>query len=231
MNACPHGKSYRSGCRCDACRAKVAKYMQDYRRRNAEKSWGKEFSTDLVSPEVATKLLWNAYTVQGMTFSEISRLTGINLGSVKTIFYQKHEYITRATEKKILDNLSAGTTPRRRKMATRQRVDSHKYVWVVYCLFAQGWTNDALDEFLRDHGQLDTSCFVRYATRGHLMYYETAQKILWLRDNVGDKQGPSTLNKKRMKARGIFPLIHYTDDGELLVDSLLPEQRRILEGL
>lgn len=199
--------------------------MQGYRRRKAEARWGKEHPTDMVSPEVGAKLIWHAVSVEGMTFVDVMHATGVWKETVAKIYYQKVSHIQRRTHDKLVAGLD-----REDLMATRgpeSLIDARKYNWVIGCLHAQGWRQDDLTQLLREAG---FEFNVRHHTRHRFMIKKrNAEAIEWLMNTVQDKKGPSLQTRTRTQNQGIFPLIHYTEDGELIESSLLPEQRAILK--
>lgn len=221
MNPCPNNSSYRAGCKCDACKAKVAKYMSDYRRRKAEKKWGATHDSDLMSPERCEKLIWDAYSVRGMTLAEITRVCGINKQTTSAIFNQQREHVTREIHDRIVAGLERGYTMRHREPTTL--VDAYKYTWMIWCLHAQGWRETDLMEMLRAGGR--NSGFIRHAKNNPQIQWRNAQSILWLAEKIGDRHGPSKQTAAMMRKRGIYPLIHYTEDGEL-IESSIPQPGR-----
>lgn len=224
MAKCSLGSTYKAGCRCPDCRAYVAAAMKKYRRRIAMREWGNSFPTDLVSPETACKLIWDAVSVRGMSFREVARLCGIDRQTVSEIFHQKRDRILKDTEEIIIRNLDKDHVPR--AFDGGSLVDAHPYHHVILGLHAQGWREMDMLAMLRQHG-FNTG-FFRHSKERPLILYRNAKAITWLKEKIGDRRGPSRQTAKTMEKRGIFPLIHYTEDGQLIVDSLLPEQRAAL---
>src|SRR5574339_1238457 len=187
MAKCSLGRTYKDGCRCDECRAYVAAAMKKYRRRNAMKEWGNQFPTDLVSAETACKLIWDAHGCRGLTFREIARLTGLDRQTISEIYYQKRQRITRDTEAIVIRNLDKDYTPRALDDTTL--VDAEPYHHIVFCLHAQGWRELDMVKMLKDAGF--NHGFFRHSKERPLIMYKNAKAILWLRDKIGDRRGPS----------------------------------------
>lgn len=201
--------------------------MANSRRRDAERAWGKTFPSDPVSPERAEKLVWEAHEHHGMSFREIARLTTIERQAIAAIYNRKRKFITRDTHDKIVGALDRGYVARAIDDSTR--VPAAPYHLILKCLHAQGWREVDFIEMIKEQGW--NHGFLRHNKRGReYILYGNARIIEWLRDTIGDKRGPSAISAKYMENRGFFPLIHYNEEGKLLVTSLRPDQRARLNA-
>jgi len=221
------GNRYKDGCRCNACRATVARYMRDSRRRNAMRRWGHELDSDLVSPEEAAKAVWAAVSVYGMTFRQISEVTGVTPDMARRIYYQLNRHITRKTHNAVVRNLDFDRGVQDR-YTERQLVDAAPYSEILLRLMAQGWTRPLMRDIAKKNRKPGYG-FILHSYETIQIRANTAATVMWLARTIGDRRGPSLTNMKRMWARGVFPQIHYTEDGRLIRDSLLPEQRQLLD--
>lgn len=219
---CPHGLSYGRGCRCDNCRAVACQYMRNWRRRKAEKSWGAQLLTDRVSPEQSEKAIWSARQDLGLTFAEIGRACGISKQSVEDIYYQRRKWVTRRTEESVLAAYGPEAVLQR-VFDPRQRIPWDDHKWKIYGLMAQGWTSKNLAQILAADGR--SAGWVQHLSDRTYVYHSTLEHVDWLVELIGDRRGPSRGNPSRIKKLGYFPLIHYTEDGELIRESLTKEQR------
>lgn len=228
MTDCPYGRTYRTGCKCEVCRAVVAQYMSNWRRRKAERVWGKSHPSDLVSPERCEKLIWDAYSVKGMTIADISRITTLKKQTISSLFHGDRKYVTRATEEKIAGALDRDHVTRVHEPMTL--VDAAPHKWILYALHAQGWRERDIELILKRNGK--HTGFVRHVKDGRgQIQWRTAQALQWLAEYIGDRKGPSRQTAAAMRKRGYFPLIHYSETGNLLVSSLTPEQRQFIQRL
>lgn len=220
------GTAYNRGCRCDLCRTKAAEYMARYRKNTALRQWGHQLPSDLVDQETAVKLVWEATSVRGLNFMDIVRLTGVSKKTIEDIYHQRtaRGKITRRTHDRIVKGLAREIRlDLHEGKSDTSLVDLDQYRWILYGLYAQGWTGDHLVQILKKAGR----------PHGWMIHhYEKTQirlgnvkHLLWLAELIGDRQGPSRENKTRMRNRGHFPLIHYTETGRLIESSLTPEQK------
>lgn len=221
---CPNGLTYSKGCRCDICRARQAFYNRRYRLNSAKRRWGVDVPTTRVDPGPACKAVWDASSVRGLTLNEIARVTGVVSQTVQDIYHQRRSWITREVEEKILSKYGPDAQYTERAMAPNQLVDLQEHTWKLHGLFAQGWTITLLKERLKEEG-LSHGWLSCHTTQSLQFRYESLQALDWLVEVIGDRHGPSKVNKQRMTRRGHFPLIHYTDEGKLIRASLTQEQR------
>jgi hypothetical protein len=194
--------------------------MKQWRRRKAARAFDVEFPTDRIDPETAVKLIWDASSVRGLTYVQISQKCGISRATVSDLYHQRRPYIERATHDKIVAGLSDERPPRYTK---GQKVLKSDFAWMVRCLQAQGWRREDLIQMLKDAGR--PRGFFRHYDTVPLLTRQSAKQIVWLAETIGDRRGPSSQTAKRMQARGFFPLIHYTENGELIESSLTPDQK------
>jgi hypothetical protein len=223
---CPYGSSYGRGCKCDNCRARIAQTMRDYRRRQAERAWGAKLPTDRVSPEATIKAITYAHNDLGLPYSEIARAVNVAKQTVEDLYFQRRAYVWRSTEERVLAAYGDKTRVIRH-FDENSLIDWNQHKWKAYGLLAQGWTVKSLQQILRDHGR--DAGWVDHLSDRNRLTYRSLKQLDWLVDHIGDRPGPSRNNVGRMAARGIFPLIHYTEDGRLIRGSLRPEQRECLE--
>lgn len=228
---CLNGSDYAYGCRCAPCVQVHYRYNETSRRRGHERAWGKTFPTDRVDPGYAQKVVWDAHAVRGMTFVQIARVTGLNKKTIRNLYVAKQKYIERGVEDAIREKLDRDWIQLNRKPT--ELVDKTPYYDIFMRLLAQGWTTVALQNLLEEHTSYNTGFLDNMARRSSnfLIEWRNAQAVMWLADFIGDTEGPSRRTRIRMQNRGIFPMIHYNESGELIVDSLLPEQRAILKRL
>lgn len=219
---CDLGATYASGCRCDFCRNMAQKHMDKYRKREAARAHGHTYEIDLVNPEEACKLIWDAWSVRGLTFRQIGIMCGLEKETIRFIYHQKSKRIKRITRDKIIKGLSPGT---RIVHDDGTLVDAAPHRWMLRCLVAQGWRFSDLEDILREH---DRPCgWVRNLREAKQTHYSTTKQIRWLADYIGDRHGTSSQSASRMRQRGIFPLIHYTENGKLIVSSLTEDQKEL----
>lgn len=201
-------------------RAKNAEYMRQWRRRKAARAYGYQYSTDRIDPEEATKLIWEASAVRGLAHWQIAEICGIARQTVSDIYHQKRPYIERVTHDKIVASLTGDIrTPR----TAGQKVLKDHYSWMIRCLQAQGWRRTDLIQMLKDNGR--PRGFFRHYDTVPLLTRQSAKQIVWLAETIGDRRGPSSITAMRMQKRGYFPLIHYTENGEIIESSLTPDQK------
>lgn len=220
---CPHFSSYKHGCRCASCRGKQRRYQAHYRRNKAEREWGVLKPRDRISPEASEKALWSARHDIGLTLNEIARGTGLSKRSVHEIYRGQRKYVERATEEKILAAYGPNAVVKR-KLTGREPVSWDGEKWKIYALFAQGWTQATLRNILKDAGRQHGFIDHLSGDREHIEI-QSFKQIDWLVETVGDRRGPSKINPTHYQRLGIFPLIHYTENGELIRESLTKEQR------
>lgn len=201
--------------------------MANYRRRKAQRSWGGQFDNDLVSPEKSMKLVWEAVSVRGMDFVDVARVVGTTRSTVADIYYSRRKRVTREMEQRIVVALSSQALGRRPK--PHDTLETEPYRWMMYGLHAQGWRQQDLQQILLAHGK--TAGWVRWLAVKPLVRRRSIEDLKWLVHHVGDKRGPSKSNRALMQTLGHFPLIHYTEEGDLIESSLLPEQRAALRRI
>jgi hypothetical protein len=197
--------------------------MRQLRRRNAARQYGVTYDSDRLDPEIAVKLIWEASSVRGLTYIQIAEKCGIARATVSDLYHQRRPYVLRGTQDKIVAGLSDDRPPRYTK---GQKVLKDDFSWMVRSLQAQGWRREDLIQMLKDAGR--PRGFFRHYDTVPLLTRQSAKQILWLAETIGDRRGPSSLTAKRMLARGFFPLIHYTENGELIESSLTPDQKAML---
>jgi hypothetical protein len=223
---CPFNLNYGRGCRCDACRYKQAKAQAKYRRRLAEKQYGATHPNDRMPIELPLKAITRAHNDLGITFAEIGRVSGVTKDAVRAIYHQRVDFVQRRNHDRILAAYPLDSTAHRRAMDDRQLVNWSEHRWKLYGLLAQGWTAATLKEILkadnRQHGWID------HFNERERIQYRTLKQLDWLVEKIGDRQGPSNINRLAMQRKGIFPLIHYTENGRLIRQSLRPEHKEAL---
>jgi hypothetical protein len=200
----------------------MAYYARTRRREQHELSWGIDHDTHHVDAEAATKAVWDAMAVRGISGKEIARVTGLAPFTVYNIYHQKNTRITRQTERLILDHYGPDAhTVRVYDDNTLVAYDA--YQWKLYSLLAQGWTQKHLRKMVQDAGR-GSGWFIHHLPNQKQIQYKHARTIDWLVELIGDRRGPSPHNTNRLARRGVFPLIHYDDNGELIHASLTLEQ-------
>jgi hypothetical protein len=192
--------------------------METYRKREAARVYGKTYDIDLINPEETCKLIWDAWAVRGLTFVQMAAMTGIQKDTLRAIYHQRRRRITRATHEKIVKGLAEP----RRAMKPTTLVDADPHRWKISCLLAQGWRQKDLEKILGDNGK--PTGWLRNVPDTVQFTYRTVKLIDWLVNVIGDRHGPSRSTANRMLRLGFFPLIHYTENGQLIVSSLTPEQ-------
>jgi hypothetical protein len=202
--------------------------MSNYRRRLAERSWGVSTPTELVNAWPASRALKVVHTRDKITIREMARVTGLSKQTVSELIARKRKKVTRATEEAVLKHYGPDAHAPR-NFEDKQRIPWEEHRWKMYGLFAQGWSatdlKNVLEQAGRNHGWVD------HLSERKMVTYASVKQIDWLVETIGDKHGPSTNNKKRMARRGIFPLIHYTEEGKLIRGSLTDEQLRLWQGV
>ncbi len=220
---CPHGRTYNSGCKCETCKRNIAKYKRVARKRKAEQAWGIKHPEDLVDAMPVIRALENA-TSMGIPLVEVASATGLQRSTVQKILSEGRKRVQRQVHDPIMRLYGDPTTVTRYIDDTRL-VPSKLYRWKMEALLAQGWTWEMINKMLRDNGR--PSGWTRHVTtsKSRTLVYRTAMHVDWLVEQIGDRHGPSTLNKKRMLARDVYPLFHYTEDGKLIRKSITEEQK------
>ena len=220
---CPNFSSYKEGCRCDACREYHAWVQRNYRRRLAERKWGVDHN-NYVSSEASYKAVWSAHHDLGIPLNEIARVSGVTKHSIFRIYHQKNRTVEASTEERILTAYGPGAKITR-SLSYTHPVPWEPHAWKVYALLAQGWTLNHLKAILkaagRPHGFLNN---VNDPHRPNTSV-QSIEQVDWLVEKIGDRHGPSNINRTYFQGRGMFPLIHYTEDGKLIRASLTSEQR------
>lgn len=199
--------------------------MQTYRRNQAMRSWGHQLPTDRVPIEDTYKLIWEAHNDRDLSFAQISRLCDVNRETVRFIYSGKRvqDFITREVADKIALGLAGVSRGTDKGKIDTSLVDVQKHAWKIYGLFAQGWTAKMLCEILAKNGR--PAGWVHHFYERRNIEVRTVKQLDWLVEVIGDRHGPSLENKRRMERRGFFPLIHYSEGGQLLVRSLTPPQK------
>lgn len=185
-------------------------------------SWGVDVDSSRVPAQPTIDTVRYAHDERNLTIYEIARVTGLVKQTVSDIYHGRRKNVTKSTERRVLAAYGPGAVTVRNH-TKYQLIDSKDYHWKVRALYAQGWTSTDMRTKLKAAGRPHTS-FTNSMTGTTQMRWQTAEQIDWLVQEIGDRHGPSPSNTGRMARRGIFPLIHYTEDGKLIRASLTSKQ-------
>lgn len=221
--SCPNFSTYSSGCRCRTCTDRAAAQRRKERQRDYLRAQGHSFPEDKMDPTPVVEAVRKAYHERGLSFAQIAAVSDVSDNTIQNLYHADREWIARWRHDAILAALSE----QRVHMFDGSTVPTKDYRWKVQCLYAQGWTYDELYRLLRDNEH--PAGWLRNLGSRKTILYRNAKAIDWLVKHIGDRKGSSLNNTGKMAYKGIFPLIHYTEEGRLLPSSLTPEQRRMLD--
>jgi hypothetical protein len=159
-----------------------------------------------------------------MTYSEISRLTGITKQQVLAAATTR-KHVTRKTDRLIRQAISDEF----RATLTVPVTPYHRQI--IQSLAAQGWSKPHLKDILLNNGRIEGAHapFLVMDKSRTLVEKATVENLEWLVMVIGEKVGPSTRLIAQMRNRGVFPLKHYYANGKLNGRSLTAEQRRYVQ--
>lgn len=219
---CPNFSTYSSGCRCRTCTDRAAAARRKERQRNYLRAQGHTFPEDQMDPAPVVKAVREAYAA-GLSFAQIAEMADVSDNTIQNLYHDSRKWIARWRHDAIIE--ACAGRPAHMFDGTNVPVKQHR--WKIQCLYAQGWTYDELYKMLRDNG-FNAGWLRSFGDRKYIQY-KNAQAIDWLVEKIGDRKGTSLNNAGKMMHKGIFPLIHYTEDGRLLTSSLTPKQRKALD--
>lgn len=223
---CPDfNSSYGRGCRCSFCRKKISITENKYRLRVLEKERGITHYDDLIDAHDTHVMVRNAIQWKWVRLTELQQWTGIGRpaltairdGKTKRIRRHNADAIQKAIENRDMTPLKGMT-----------RVSSKRACAIALGLCAQGWTLEHQREILQRHRNVSGGFILSITQKKyHHTYAVNEEHMEWLAKTIGERQGPSRQSKYQMKARGIFPVKHYSLKGDLIVQSLSADQRAI----
>lgn len=160
----------------------------------------------------------------------MERVTGVSEAQLRKLNAGLLTYVSRGTYNKIAKHYSTeDRVPRVRAQHSNAAVPREEWDWLWKGLLAQGWDRRSLRELLEGDGR--SAEFLTNMARKTGMVRSSYENLVWLVKTVGDKRGPSTRNANWMLREGHYPLIHYTEDGKLLVNSITAEQAKLRSRL
>lgn len=221
---CENGSAYQQGCRCDPCGAGMAKANRIARRRKVAQQWGEFAPSTRVSPAKSRQLLRHAVDKQGLTLTEVARLLGNHRSSLAHIYHGRAKFVALGTEQALERVIHINSpTPVFRAPGPYELVPNKDWYWMYRGLIAQGWRKKDLRQILDSAGR--NSSWLLKVSNSQILY-SSYLELKWLVELIGDKRGPYPTNTAvMMKLYGHFPLIHYSEEGKLLRDSLTREQK------
>lgn len=199
----PHGRGTHSqyrACRCEVCKAAVAKYARELRRKNM---YGLPVGRRLVDAMPARMHLRNLYN-QGYSLSRMSREFGVSTGALSMIMNGKTKLMRYENLVKILYH-DVTTIPSK----TIGRVDAAPYREHLRRLGANGWSGDSIAKLCGFDGYDDMYVF-REATT--YLLAENARKLGLAFAEIGDQVGPSKITMNYWRNKGWLPPIAYDED-------------------
>lgn len=197
---------------------------KQYELRNLERARGKKFDCDLVPADTARNMVLEARD-RGLTYPEISRLTGVEKNTLGRLIWQNRKLVTRRIERQIMRGLQ---DPDARSIAPNSLVPITVERQMVRSLMAQGWTCMHLYGIIQQNGRGSGSIVKQLLDKPNYKYAraEKLANVYWLVEVIGDKLGPSLQNRAKLPKKGVFPLKHYDSEGKLDVRTLSDEQRQ-----
>lgn len=216
-------KTHKNGCTCGPCKQYYSKATQRYHIRTHARARGVQYDIDLIPVDDSREAVQQARK-RGLSYNEISRLTGVERQQLCFIEQGKRKRVQRRTQKKILQGLSE---PDVRNIAPTSLVPITVEPQIVHSLEAQGWTSEHLKEILQNNGQ-GSGTIIDNVFKNKKALARNLKQVYWLADVIGDKLGPSHRGRMLMQARGIFPMKHYNENGRLNERTLNADQRAAL---
>lgn len=223
--ACANDSNYKKGCRCDYCRDVNARNGRSHRKNSYLRNHGHVLDTDIIPSDVAVETLRSIRKRYKIPQAEIARAIGSTQQQVNILLNGRRPKITRHTHNRIMAVYDVPGEPQRFYATPRQNLVYAPYKRKLYSLFAQGWTKKQLREVLKQHGK-SYSVIAEGRTRQKYIEAANAEVIDFLCTVIGDRHSTSNHNKKRMLKEGVYPQIHYDDDGRLIRSSLTQDQIR-----
>ncbi len=225
---CVNGSTYKHGCRCRYCKDRVNEWSRISRMRTSQQSFGVESPKDLMDAGPVIAAVQEAHGLHRIPIIEIAQATGVNKATVQDIFRGEKKRTFRRTHDAIMSKYGPDVELVR-FITGQRRVDADDHLWKTRALLAQGWTWKHLEGMLAADGR--PSGWIRPNHRDLQIHARNVEHLDWLVSHVGDRHGPSTVNKMRMLKRDIYPIIHYREDGKLLRKSIPQEQKDLREEL
>lgn len=112
------------------------------------------------------------------------------------------------------------------------RIDVKKSQQIIRSLCAQGWTQQH-QKYIIENNLNQPGGVILHVMRSERKYTvkHIEDRLIWLANAIGDRQGPSKIISVKMQNMGYFPLKHYNLKGDLIVSTLSAEQRAQLKSV
>lgn len=226
---CSQGRTYWMGCRCEHCTRTATRLKAETRYRRMQRDRGLLFDSDLIDAAECRRLLRLAKK-RGLSYSEISRLSGIPRLTVLNLANHKRDKCRRITARLLINAVS---DPDNRATLPKSFVPNAWTKQMIKSLSAQGWSTLHQAEIIQNN-RGHAAGFIRSMgsrTQATSVLKSSEDEMKWLVRAIGDKEGPSNIAKAKMRSRGIFPTKHYDGVGKLIYGSLSPEQKAIYDSV
>lgn len=219
----PHGevRGFRRGCRCESCRAaKRAKNLQ-YRQEVKAVRPGASPLTDQVAPDRAARRVREL--VRTYSINDISRVTGVNVGSIRRLRDGRPKFITRLTERAVLNAKFDRIAPSFVSPALLlQRLGSlaalgYPFNWQMR---QAGLVQTSLTD-IREASFIRRETFQRY----NVVYEKYG--VRHARPEDGISQHSMVMAKKWARHHRYYPPAAYDDEGNLIAEAVRVQRKEV----
>lgn len=157
---------------------------------------------------------------RGMSYAEMARVTGLTSEMLR--FTKKKRFIYLSTAQKIAKLRNDEV----RALRSHSLLPAKKGIQVLHSLGAQGFSHRHVAWIVENNLRVPGNNIpnLNKADRQYITK-KTMDILLWLEKEIGAKQGPSAISRSKQLNRGYFPLKHYNVNGDLMLNTLTPEQK------